>query len=59
MAPWLGSEHDYQVEIGRAGQEQPSGNPDQAAIQRTLLNLIQNSRILLMHLLERNFFRSV
>ena len=29
-AVWLGSEHDYQVEIGRLAEEQPSENPDQA-----------------------------
>lgn len=27
-ATWLGSEHDYQVEIGRLAEEQRSGNPD-------------------------------
>ncbi|MDF2758085.1 MAG: MoaD family protein [Thermomicrobiales bacterium] len=29
-AVWLGSEHDYQVEIGRLAEEQPRENPDQA-----------------------------
>jgi MoaE-MoaD fusion protein len=29
-AVWLGSEHDYQVQIGRLAEEQPSDNPDQA-----------------------------
>jgi MoaE-MoaD fusion protein len=30
-AAWLGSEHDYQVEIGRLAKDQPSGNPDAPA----------------------------
>ena len=30
-ATWLGSEHDYQVEIGRLAEEQRSGNSDASA----------------------------
>ena len=30
-AAWLGSEHDYQVEIGRLAKDQPSGNPNAPA----------------------------